>query len=101
MAKLNDTSVVIDELAKEKAALPRQGQFNFDIQMTPLAIMYLLSMYENEFDKRLHNGDFKTHVYYPVRIGELLQQGLIEYGGSHKLTPMGKDYINNVLKVKP
>lgn len=73
----------------------------FTVDMTPLSILYLMSIYTGDFDKRVHMGHFQTHNNFIARIRELINMNIIGYDGQHFMKPRGTDYIKSLLEVKP
>jgi hypothetical protein len=74
-----------------------QPQFNF-VNMTPLALMYLLSIFNGDFDKRLHMGHFVTNENFAKRVRDLMDMGFIAYDGRHCINPLGAAYIESLLQ---
>lgn len=74
-----------------------------EFSLKPLHLLYLMAIYADDFDVRIHQGHFKSHTQFTVRIGELVDMGLITYNGRHNMTARGAKHINYLLsqRVKP
>lgn len=84
-----------------KVQPPAQGQLKLKPEMTPLALLYLLSIYNGDFDQRLHAGHFSTNVQFRTRVRDLMDMGFIAYDGQHCLKPAGAAHVEKLLELKP
>lgn len=70
----------------------------------PLHLLYLMAIYQGDFDVRLHQGQYvnasKGDNRYCQCIAHLLDLELIRYNGVHYMTVRGNAYVQSLLAVK-
>jgi hypothetical protein len=82
-------------------ALPKQESLKFNVEMTPLALLYLLAIHTGDFDKRLHMGHFASHVMFKNRVQDLIQMDMVGYDGQHFIKPRGVAHVGAMLALRP
>lgn len=82
--------------------VPKQKELNLldKFELRPLHLLYLISIYNGDFDSRLHKGHFAQQEVFSIRIRELINMRLIAYDGQHCMTPRGTQHVMFLLEQK-